>query len=669
MTIYYCAQKKWRFKISNPITFNGTSYTVPAIADASWGTNVSNYLIAISTGCLQKTGGAFTLSSADVDFGATFGLKAVYLKSKTANIASAGVIQLAKTDVIGWRNNANGANLPLGINASDLVTFNSIALVDISTAQTLTNKSMDGASNTFTNLPGSAITGTLAANHGGTGIANNVASTLTITGSFATTLTISNTTALTLPTTGTLATLAGSETFTNKTLTSPTLTTPVLGTPSSGTLTSCTGLPLTTGITGTLPVANGGTGVTASTGTVAVVLSTSPTLITPLLGTPTSGVLTNCTGLPISTGVSGLGTGVGTWLATPSSANLAAALTDETGTGSAVFATSPTLVTPLLGTPTSGVLTNCTGLPMTTGVTGTLAVGNGGTGVTASTGTVAVVLSTSPTLVTPVLGVATATSINKMAITAPASSCTLTIANGKTLTASNTLTFTGTDSSSVNFGAGGTVLYSTSAPTIQKFTSSSGTYTTPTSPAPLYIKVTLAGGGGGGGGGGATAGNGADGGASTFGATLSAAGGIKGVGGTGQGGAGGAGTIGGLVAFTFPGGQGSASVNANGSILIPNGANGGANLLGGGGAGGYNTAGAAGATNTGAGGGGGAGASTVYSGSGGGAGAVIVAWIGSPGATYAYAVGAGGSAGSAGTASSAGGAGAAGVVIVEEYYS
>ena len=55
---------------------------------------------------------------------------------------------------------------------------------------------------------------------------------------------------------------------------------------------------LTTGVVGTLPVANGGTGVTTSTGTGANVLSTSPTLVTPLLGTPTSGDLTNCTGIP-----------------------------------------------------------------------------------------------------------------------------------------------------------------------------------------------------------------------------------------------------------------------------------------------------------------------------------------------------------------------------------
>jgi hypothetical protein len=90
--------------------------------------------------------------------------------------------------------------------------------------------------------------------------------------------------------------------------------------------TSTTFVDLTTNVTGTLPVANGGTGITS------------------------------------------FGTGVATFLGTPSSANLAAAVTDETGSGLLVFATSPTLVTPVLGTPSSGTLSGCT-------VDGTDAVG------------------------------------------------------------------------------------------------------------------------------------------------------------------------------------------------------------------------------------------------------------------------------------------------------
>jgi hypothetical protein len=83
--------------------------------------------------------------------------------------------------------------------------------------------------------------------------------------------------------------------------------------------------------------------ISDETGSGSLVFATSPTLVTPVLGTPASGTLTNCTGLPISTGVSGLAAGVATFLATPSSANLAAAVTNETGSGALVFGTSPTI--------------------------------------------------------------------------------------------------------------------------------------------------------------------------------------------------------------------------------------------------------------------------------------------------------------------------------------
>lgn len=114
------------------------------------------------------------------------------------------------------------------------------------------------------------------------------------------------------------------------------------------------------GLTASLPVFTDGSKALASntmTGTGNVVMSTSPTLVTPVLGTPTSGTLTNCTGLPVATGVSGLGANMAAWLADPTSAKLAATVTDETGSGKLVFATSPTLVTPTIGVASGTSLT------------------------------------------------------------------------------------------------------------------------------------------------------------------------------------------------------------------------------------------------------------------------------------------------------------------------
>jgi hypothetical protein len=194
--------------------------------------------------------------------------------------------------------------------------------------------------------------------------------------------------------------------------------------------------------------------ISDETGTGALVFANSPTLVTPALGTPSSATLTNASGLPISTGVSGLGTGVATFLATPSSANLISAITDETGTGALVFANTPTLngatITATGQTPTiHGIY-----LPETHGIyfegatadahetflyvvdptadrTITLPDATGTVALTANklstfaatssselagvisdeTGTGALVFANTPTLVTPNIGVATGTSL------------------------------------------------------------------------------------------------------------------------------------------------------------------------------------------------------------------------------------------------------------------
>lgn len=263
---------------------------------------------------------------------------------------------------------------------------------------------------------------------------------------------------------------------------SPALTTPTLTTPTitGGTI---SGAAITTS------TYNGNT-ITAGSGTLTLAASKTLTASNTLTLTGTDGSSVNFG----SGGTVAYGTAALSQFASTTSAQLAGVISNETGSGLLVFATSPTLTTPVLGVATA---TSLNGLTITTS-TGTLTITNGktlsasntltltgtdgssvafGTGGTVAyqggtlaqfaattsaqlagvisneTGSGVLVLATSPTLVTPVLGVATATSINKVTITEPASGSTLTIEDGKTLTASNTLTFTGTDSTSFKFPA------------------------------------------------------------------------------------------------------------------------------------------------------------------------------------------------------------------------
>lgn len=201
-------------------------------------------------------------------------------------------------------------------------------------------------------------------------------------------------------------------------------------------------------------------------------------------------------------------------------------------------------------------------------------------------------------------------------------------------------------------------------PTIQKFTSSTGTYTTPAGVS--YLRVRMVGGGGGGAGGGTGSVTGTTGGATTFGtALLSAGGGIGAVSNTQVGGAGGASSLGtGPIGTALTGGAGGGGSFSDFSLC---GGMGGTSFFSSGPSGGGNNSAPAALANTGAGGGGGgSGGANQYAGSGGGSGGFIDAIITNVLATYAYAIGAGG-AGAAGSATT-GGTGGSGYIEVTEYY-
>lgn len=115
-----------------PLVINGQTYDYPETGDVEWGPDATEWAAAVTSGMLQKAGGLFTLL-AETDFGASFGLKSLYYKSRTANPADAGQVRLAVADVINWRNAGNSANLSLGIGGTNELYFDGSPVQNVTT--------------------------------------------------------------------------------------------------------------------------------------------------------------------------------------------------------------------------------------------------------------------------------------------------------------------------------------------------------------------------------------------------------------------------------------------------------------------------------------------------------------------------------------------------------
>lgn len=182
------------------VSFNGGSFTIPSVGEEDWGgsSKVDGFLIAVANNALAKSGGTFILT-AELDFGGLFGQKCLYYKSRGMNVATDGIVRLANTEGVAWRNAANDQNLVLKVNAANQLEFNGNPIMGTSGFVTIDRATIANGSNDHvlinSNTGALSSEAQLAKSRGGCG---------------------ADMSSVTFPSSGTLVTTAATQTLSNK---------------------------------------------------------------------------------------------------------------------------------------------------------------------------------------------------------------------------------------------------------------------------------------------------------------------------------------------------------------------------------------------------------------------------------------------------------------------
>jgi hypothetical protein len=468
------------------ISFNGVVYSIPQVGDESWGESLTSYFTAIPQGALQKTGGTFTLT-AEVNFGATYGLLSQYYKSRSSNISTAGILRLAVGDTIGWRNNANDGNLLLSVDGSDRLVFNGTSIISNAITALTGDVTATGPGSVAATISANAVTDAKFRQSAALSIVGNATNAT------------ANVADITAGTDGFVLRRNGTALefalLTNSNISaSAAIDFSKLAALTSGYILVGNGSNVAAAVTVSGDITISNAGVTAIGANKVTLGMMAQIATTNFLGRLTAG------------------TGDVESLTPAEATSLLAAFVGDSGAGG----TKGLVPAPAAGDAAAEKYLKA----------------DGNWDVPAGAGTVTSVGLSAPSFLSVANSPVTTTGTLALSLADQVSG---TFFAGPDSGADAAPTFRAPVRDDIS------PVYL--APTVQKFTSGSGTYTRPSSPSPLYIKVRMVGGGGGGSGSGTSgsAGAGGAGGDTTFGTTLLSAGGGSGGTAVGAGGAGGAG--------------------------------------------------------------------------------------------------------------------------------